>query len=226
MSKNDLSKTTYLGHWGYLIGISGEHVFNQFSIGLDACLIQRGTRMRRQSVFQVSLNEQGTSTKEITAVYDVASISIPLTYYLSQMNQGKRVTPYLYLAPSVDLPLPFCFRHDEEQGKFLFSEPTMTTVSQISTNTTSTTLSNQVFSSRLNASVSAGIGLLVRIPSGGSDIRLKVSAGCNQGLINLATDALKQDGVVILSQSLEASVTLLFQLKKPLHDACHAFKKQ
>lgn len=222
LSKNDLSKTTYPGHWGFLVGISGEHLFNQFSAGLDVCWTQRGTRMHHQSVFQISLNEEGTITKEITAAYDVLSISIPLTYYLSNLNQGKRIIPYLYLAPSLDIPLPYCFRWDDEQGKLLFSEPTITTMTQIATNTTYT---NQVFSSRLDTHVSAGIGLLWRIPAGGYDFRLKVSAGCHQGLINLATDHLKNEGIVILSQSLEAAISLMFQLKKPLHDACFGFQK-
>lgn len=211
--KNDLSKTTYLGHWGYLIGITGEHLFNQFSIGLDACWMQRGTRMRRESNFQVSLTEEGTINKEITAVYDVASFSIPLTYYLDNTRQGKRITPYLYLAPMIEIPLPF-------------REAILTSTTEVSSNTVNVSQSSQVFQPGLNAGVSAGIGMLVRIPVGGSDFRIKVNAGGHQGLVNLATDNLKQEGVVILSQSLEASITLLFQLKKPLHDACHTFRKQ
>ena len=225
LSKNDLSKTTYLGHWGYLVGITGEHLFNQFSIGLDACWIQRGTRMRRQSNFQVSLTEEGTITKEISTAFDVASISIPLTYYLGT-KQGKRITPYLYLAPTIEIPLPYCFRWDNEQGKLVFAEPVLTSTMQITTSTNNTTLISQTFLPRLNAAVSAGVGLMVRIPVGGSDFRLKVNAGGHQGLINLATENLKDEGIVILTQSLEASVTLLFQLKKPLHDACHTFRKQ
>ena len=192
-------------------------MFNQLSIGLDACWIQRGTKMRRQSTFQVSLHDQGTVTKEITAVYDVASISVPITFYMTRMNSGISLTPYLY-------PLPFCFRWDEDQQKPVFSHPVLTTTNHIST--LSTTSSTQVLSSRFDAGVSAGMGLMLAIPTSGSDLMLKISEGCRQGLMNLATDSLKEEGVVILSQSLEASVTLLFQLKRPLHDACHTFRQQ
>ena len=177
--------------------------------------------MNIQSTYQISLTDEGTLTKEISAVYDVAAIRVPLTYYLTGDVGKKKIAPYLYLAPSVEIPLPICFQWDKNSVIPHLSEPTITHTTQY----ISTTSATQAIRPGLNAGVSAGIGVLTHLTTGGSSMLIKVDAGMNQGLVNMATSELKQKGVLILSQSLEASLTVLFQLKKPLHDACHAFRK-
>lgn len=207
LTKSDLDNTTYSGHWGYLAGVSGECFFNRFSLGLETCWAQKGTRMHRESIYQVSLNQNGTIIKEISVSYNVINIRVPATYYLTSIMGRKKPIPYLFVAPTVDIPVPF----------------TRATLENTVTGTQSTSTIQTIYPG-LNAGVAAGLGMMTALPMGGSTMLMKLDLGMNQGLINMATKTIKEEGVVILSQSLEASITLLFQLKKRLHDACHSFR--
>lgn len=220
LAKSDLDNITYLGHWGYLGGLTAERFFQHFSLGIEACWTEKGTRMRRQSTYQVSLNQEGTITKEISATFDVINIRIPFTYYLtSEMGKGK-VIPYLFVAPHVDLPMPICITREPHRWIPSIGNPFI----QTTTSNEQTDVVKTPIHPSLNAGISAGTGLLTVIPTGGSTMLLKLDVGMSQGLINMATQKLKEEGVVILSQSIEASITLLFQLKRTLHDACHNFQ--
>ena len=220
LSKNDLNNATYLGHWGGLAGIHAERYFRRTSWGLEVGWAQRGTRLHRQSTYQLSVHEEGTITKEVTAAYDVVSARIPWTYLFSA-GRSKKVIPYLFVSPAVEIPLSVSLQCQEGHWAPSFTEASMTTTTTINTSQSST---SQPLRPGLNLCAVAGAGLLVNVSTSGATMLLKFDIGMNQGLLNLATVPLKAQGIVIRSQCIEASLSLSFQLKKPLHDACHTFQ--
>lgn len=229
MDKTDLSETSIDGNFGYLIGILGERNLGKWSVALEATFAQRGTKMHNQKEYQISLSEDGIVRTVYSLAYDVVSVRIPVTYYFKGMIKDDKVIPYLFVGPEVDLPLPFNFdlmglkkeevrailqRFDGPNGESLYQNSVIP------------------FSPVLNVSAVAGMGIMSKIRTENSAIYIKLDAAYNRGLLNMAVPTKeawkwpfdKDQGVMIFAHDVEVNLTVIFPIKKNLHDACYLLK--
>ena len=232
---SDLTKVSYSGNIGYNIGIVAERYFPRLSVGIEGLLAQKGTKMYYDLPYQVSFNQNGIFHREYYMGYNVVSVRTPVTYYFKGAVKDDKVVPYVFIAPQVDIPLNM--NATIRQGEFLYENPP--------TQTTLTTYGDVVdklvkpvnTKSLLNVSALAGVGLMARIPTETSAIIIKFDIAANYGLRNLAEEGFiwKQDpntGKLVLkentrsvrSHDAEANLTVIFPIKKRLHDACYIFK--
>ena len=232
---SDLTKVSYSGNLGYNIGIVAERYFPRLSVGIEGLFSQKGTKMYYDLPYQVSFNQNGIFHREYYMGYNVVSVRTPVTYYFKGAVKDDKVVPYVFIAPQVDIPLNM--NATIRQGEFLYENPP--------TQTTLTTYGDVVdklvkpvnTKSLLNVSALAGVGLMARIPTETSAIIIKFDIAANYGLRNLAEEGFiwKQDpntGKLVLkentrsvrSHDAEANLTVIFPIKKRLHDACYIFK--
>ena len=232
---SDLTKVSYSGNIGYNIGIVAERYFPRLSVGIEGLFSQKGTKMYYDLPYQVSFNQNGIFHREYYMGYNVVSVRTPVTYYFKGAVKDDKVVPYVFIAPQVDIPLNM--NATIRQGEFLYENPP--------TQTTLTTYGDVVdklvkpvnTKSLLNVSALAGVGLMARIPTETSAIIIKFDIAANYGLRNLAEEGFiwKQDpntGKLVLkentrsvrSHDAEANLTVIFPIKKRLHDACYIYK--
>lgn len=232
---SDLTKVSYSGNIGYNIGIVAERYFPRLSVGIEGLFAQKGTKMYYDLPYQVSFNQNGIFHREYYMGYNVVSVRTPVTYYFKGAVKDDKVVPYVFIAPQVDIPLNM--NATIRRGEFLYENPP--------TQTTLTTYGDVVdklvkpvdTKSLLNVSALAGVGLMARIPTETSAIIIKFDIAANYGLRNLAEEGFiwKQDpntGKLVLkentrsvrSHDAEANLTVIFPIKKRLHDACYIFK--
>lgn len=235
MLDSDLTKVSYAGNIGYSIGIVAERYFPRLSVGIEGLFSQKGTKMYYDLPYQVSLNQNGIFHREYYMGYNVVSVRTPVTYYFKGAVKDDKVVPYVFIAPQVDIPLNMnaTFR----QGEFIYENPP--------TQTTLTTYGDVVdkvvkpvhTQALLNVSALAGVGLMARIPTETSAIIIKFDLAANFGLRNLAEEGfiwkqdpstgeliLKENAKILRSHDAEANLTVIFPIKKRLHDACYIFK--
>ena len=235
MLDSDLTKVNYTGNIGYNIGIVAERYFPRLSIGIEGLFSQKGTKMYYDLPYQLSLSQTGIFHREYYMGYNVVSVRTPLTYYFKGAIKDDKMVPYVFIAPQVDLPLNMnaTFR----QGAFLYENPpsqtTLTTYGDVVDKVVRPVDSKSL----LNVSALAGIGLMARIPTETSAIIVKFDIAANYGLRNLAEEGfiwkmdpntgelvLKENAKTVRSHDVEANLTLIFPIKKRLHDACYIFK--
>lgn len=207
-----LDETTVKPNIGYQAGIAGERFFKNYSIGLYASLAQHGVHMHNSRTYEVSLTQTGTVERTMNIRYDVVAIRIPVAYYLRSIFSSKKLAPYVFIAPKVDLPVPI-------------GNPTMETTFAIN-NGSAPVVDKKTIHPNMDAGAIAGIGLMMNVGAdGNASMLLKFDLGMNMGMLNQATASAQEEGLFMRSQGIEANLTLLFRLKKPLRDAGYYFSR-
>lgn len=235
LADSELTEVAYSGNIGYNIGIVAERYFPRLSIGIEGIFSQKGTKMYYDMPYQVSFTENGIYHKEFFFGYNLVSVRTPLTYYFKGTVKDDKVVPYVFIAPQVDIPLHI--NATLRDGKLLFENPpTQTTITTYG-DVEETTTTNLDTSPLLSVNALAGVGLMARIPTETSAIIIKFDIAANYGLRNLAEEGfiwkqdptsgelvLKENTHTIRSHDVEANLTIIFPIKKRLHDACYIYK--
>lgn len=219
MAISYLNDTRHLGLFGYAIGITGERNFNKISIGLESTFAQKGTRMENTKLFQTSLDDDpptGTLVSRYYLAYNVITIRIPITWYLQGILSNDNFIPYLYAGPEIDIPSPFNILFVD--GGFKIGDPYNIIRRRENNGPAVTTLGNTtpVF----NTSAVLGLGIMLKLPTESSTLFFKFDAAFNYGIRNLSATVDEK----IHAHDLEVNATILFPIKKRLHDACYSFR--
>lgn len=218
MTKTDLRKTTYDGHFGYLFGIGAERNLGRWSIGLEGTYAQKGTVMHNEKQYQISLLKTGTLKTRYEVVYNVVGIRIPITHYFKGTFPDDKLVPYLFVGPELDIPLgsskAIITRFDGENGDHPLPEK------------------REPFTPCPNVSVVAGLGLMTSIRFENSAIILKLDAAYNRGLLNLSVPTkeawkwpFEEQDPKVFAHNMEINFSIVYPIKKILHDACYNFRK-
>ena len=203
LADSELTEVAYSGNIGYNIGIVAERYFPRLSIGIEGIFSQKGTKMYYDLPYQVSFTENGIYHKEYFFGYNLVSVRTPTL----------------------------------RDGGFLFENPpTQTTITTYG-DVKETIATNLDTSPLLSVNALAGVGLMARIPTETSAIIIKFDIAANYGLRNLAEEGfiwkqdptsgelvLKENTHTIRSHDVEANLTIIFPIKKRLHDACYIYK--
>lgn len=228
MTKSDLQKTSIDGHFGYLGGLLVERNLGKWSVALEGSFAQKGNRMHNEREYQISLTQKGFLKTTYSVAYNVVAIRVPVTYYFQGVVKEDKVIPYVFLGPEVDIALPFNFdlfhsrfdsevnaviqRYDGPTGEHFFSE-------------TSTP-----FNPPVNISAVAGVGLMTKVRIENNALHFKLDVAYNRGLMNLNVPT--QEGWKwpfepqenrIFAHDVEVNFSIVYPIKKILHDACHYF---
>lgn len=229
MSKTDLRETTCDGNFGYLIGITGERNFGKWSVALEGTLAQKGAKMHNDKPYQISLLQNGILKTQYEVAYNVLTVRVPVSYYFKGMIRDDKVVPYVFAGPEVDIPLGFNF----DLLKF-----SMDSVAAITQQFDGPTGENplpqkiEAFKPGINVSMVAGLGFMTKIRFENSAILFKFDAAYNRGLMNLAVPTeeawkwpFETQDKRIFANDVEVSVSIVYPIKKILHDACYNFRK-
>ncbi|MBO4327850.1 MAG: hypothetical protein J5831_00395 [Bacteroidales bacterium] len=223
--KSDI-RPIYLGRFGYEFGLSAERHFKSLSVGLDLLWASRGTWIMGQTTYQSSLHTFETIRYETAIAYDVFTLRAPLTWYLMPPNTQK-VTPYVFVAPGLETS-PGLLNLKAESLEAFFDTliiPASVTYTEIHGADTNARSDNWA-PPFLDLTVTAGTGVLVTLPTKAVPLSIKFDVGARVGLLNLASEALKKQGVRIHNVGLEAGLTLFIGIDPPLHDACYTFQRK
>lgn len=219
ISVSYLNDTRHLGLIGYAIGITGERNFNRISIGLEGTFAQKGTRMENTKLFQTSLDDDpptGTLVSRYYLAYNVFTIRIPVTWYFHGILSNDNFVPYLYAGPEIDLPSPFNFLIVD--GGFKTGGPYNVIKRRENNGPWVETQANNA--PVINASAVLGVGMMLKLPTESSTLFFKFDAALNYGVRNLSAAADNS----IFAHDLEVNATILFPIKRRLHDACYSFR--
>lgn len=218
-----LNETKSQGHFGYMLGLEGVYFFKKYSIGLETTLGQRGDSMQNERTYQISLSQDGLMEKQMRVIYDVIAIRFPLYYHFNHLLPTKKIIPYAFVAPGIELPMPFSIQR--EAGTWLPSVGKPLIESTITIDHGTPLIHKEVLHPKMDVVASLGIGSLFILSSEGATTLLRLNLGVNTGFLNQASSALSEGGVFFRGQGLEFSAALLFHLKKPLRDAGYYFSR-
>lgn len=230
MSKTDLKETTYNGNFGYLVGITGERNFGKLSVALEATFAQKGTKMHNEKPYQISLTQDGILKTQYEVAYNVAAVRIPITYYFKGMVKDDKVVPYVFFGPEVDIPLGFNF----DLFSFTMNRDVNAITRRFDGPTGEDPLPEKIedFNPDINIGAVAGIGLMTNIRFENSAIILKFDAAYNRGLMNLTKPTeeawkwpFEKQNPRIFANDVEINLSIVYPIKKILHDACYNFRK-
>ena len=229
MTKSDLTETVNEGHFGYLVGITGERNLGKWSVAVESTLAQKGAKMHNKRDYQISLLEWGRLKTQYEVAYNVLTVRVPVSYYFKGMIRDDKVVPYVFAGPEVDIPLGFNF------DLMKLSMDSVTANIQKFDGPTGENplpLKKESFKPGINVSLVAGVGFMTKIRFENSAILFKFDAAYNRGLMNLAVPTneawkwpFETQDKHIFAHDVEASVSIVFPIKKILHDACYNFRK-
>lgn len=240
MPKSSLHKTAYDGHFGYLIGITGERNLGKWSVALEATLAQKGTKMHNERPYQISLSQNGILRTQYEVAYNVVTVRIPVTYYFKGIIKDDWIVPYVFAGPEVDIPMgfnlnlwPFGINSPATAITRQYDGPEGTdpVILDHDPNSDDPYTLKTTFSPGINVSVAAGIGLMTKIRFENSAILFKLDAAYNRGIWNLAVPTKegwkwlfeKQENS-IFAHDVEVNFSVVFPIKKILRDACYNFR--
>ena len=210
ITKSTLHNIKYDGIFGYQAGVVAEWNHNRYSIGFEGLYGQKGTKMHKTVPYQISFTELDTLTSTYSMTYQVITLRLPFIYYQKGLVKDDFIAPYFFIGPSIDLPSPL--------------QKTIT-ATLVNKDGFGTTKENSTIPKFLNVSVLAGLGVMLNIPTSGSNVLLKFDIAANYGVINLGTAQLVTEGTWIQSHDIEANLTLIVPIKKPLRDAGYYFSR-
>ncbi len=229
MTKSDLVETANEGHFGYLVGISGERNLGKWSVAVESTLAQKGAKMHNDKHYQISLLQNGILKTQYEVAYNVLTVRVPVSYYFKGMIRDDKVVPYIFAGPEVDIPLGFNF----DLMKFSM-DSVAATIQQFDGPTGENPLpqKKEAFKPGLNVSLVAGLGFMTKIRVENSAILFKFDAAYNQGLMNLAVPTeeawkwpFEPQDKRIFANDVEVSISIVYPIKRILHDACYNFRK-
>ena len=219
MTKSDLSETTHDGHFGYLGGITAERNLGKWSIGLESTYAQKGTKMHNEKPYQISLTQEGILRTQYEVAYNVVTVRVPFTFYFKGMIGDDKIIPYLFAGPEIDIPVStseaILTRFDGPNGDHPLPGR------------------KESFVPCLNVSMAAGLGLMTRVRFENSAVILKFDAAYNRGLMNLAVPTqeawkwpFEHQEKSIFAHDVEINFSIVYPIKKILHDACYNFRSK
>lgn len=229
MTKSDLVETANEGHFGYLVGISGERNLGKWSVAVESTLAQKGAKMHNDKPYQISLLQNGILKTQYEVAYNVLTVRVPVSYYFKGMIRDDKVVPYVFAGPEVDIPLGFNF----DLMKFSM-DSVAAHIQQFDGPTGDNPLpqKKEAFKPGLNVSLVAGLGFMTKIRVENSAILFKFDAAYNQGLMNLAVPTeeawkwpFEPQDKRIFANDVEVSISIVYPIKRILHDACYNFRK-
>ena len=229
LTKSDLKETANDGHFGYLIGFTGERNLGKWSVALESTLAQKGAKMHNEQSYQISLLEEGILKTQYQVAYNVLTVRVPVTYYFKGMIRDDKVVPYLFAGPEIDIPLGI----NLDLLKFQMSDPTAVIQKYDGPQGDQPlTKIEERFEPGFNVSAVAGVGLMTRVRFENSAIFFKFDAAYNRGLMNLAVPTkiawkwpFETQDEQIFAHDVEVSFSIVYPIKKILHDACYNFRK-
>ena len=228
---SDLTKVSYLGHFGYSVGIVTERYFPKSSVAFEALFSQKGTKMSSTMIYQSSIEGDDrfdTIHSVYNYKYNALTLRVPFTYYIKNVFPNNSVIPYVFIGPQVDVQVPSISIKEKEQPdgtkkkevEFVYPDATIT-----GDGATAGTVSMMM---PLSVSVYGGVGIMSHIPLDGYPLTVKFELGANFGLKNLAVEGFsvfpKPGEKSIRAHDLEANVTVVVPIKKVLRDACYYFQ--
>ena len=229
MTKNDLHETVYDGNFGYLIGVTAERNLGKLSIGLESTFAQKGTKMHNQRQYQISLSQWGLLKTRYKVAYNVLTVRVPVTYYFKGMVREDKIVPYVFAGPEADIPLGFNF------DLFHLKMESVEAVTQQFDGPTGENplpLKKEAFQPGINVGIVAGLGFMTKVRFENSAIIFKFDAAYNQGLMNQAVPTEEAFNWPFITQEkrffandVEVNFSIVYPIKKILHDACYNFRK-
>lgn len=225
LEKTELKETTYDGHYGYLAGLFIERNLGRWSIALESTFAQKGTKMHNEKPYQISLDQpKGILKTQYEVSYHMVGVRIPITYYFKGIVKDDKVVPYLFVGPEVGIPIDReVYSKTKKFDGLAGDQPVLLSPGSQDPYTLET-----AFSPGFNISAVAGIGLMTKVRVENSAIIFKIDAAYNRGILNLAVPL--KDGWrwpfenqtnCIFAHDVEVSFSVVYPIKKILHDACH-----
>lgn len=215
-----LSQSRLVPYHAPAFGLAVEwNAMNGFAMGFDAAYALRGTCEAFATEFQTSFTSVAVSRVDYALSVRGVELRIPLSYYL---GDGGVVRPYVYVAPRFDLWLGGALRwersYDDEAYPPVVYEKELDAASL----------------SPYDLGLVAGLGLCGRVAVGHSWFFLKFDLSYGMSVLSdfsereVGGDVVFQGwgdiGHEVLGErylrDVEARLTLLVPLRKPLKDAC------
>ena len=229
MTKTGLEKTACDGNFGYLIGVTGERNLGKWSVALETALAQKGNQMHNERPYQISLTQNGILKTQYEVAYNVLTVRVPVSYYFKGVVKEDKVVPYVFAGPEIDIPLGFNF----DLWNLRMDSVVAVTRRFDGPNGDNPLLERrEAFEPGINVSMVAGLGLMSRIRFENSAIIFKFDAAYNRGLMNLAVPTgeawkwpFETQEKQIFAHDVEVSFSVVYPIKKILHDACYNFRK-
>jgi len=231
MTKSDLHETVNDGNFGYLLGLTAEWNFGRWSMGLESTFAQKGTKMHNEVPYQIALSAPlGTLKTKYQVAYNVVTVRIPFTYYFKGVVKEDKVVPYVFAGLETDIPLGF----NLNLWPFSYESPSMAITQQFDgpLGEDPLPLKEEPFYPGINVSAVAGLGLMTQVRLENSSIIFKLDAAYNQGLMNLAVPTkeawkwpFESQEKRIFANDVEINFSIVFPIKKTLHDACYFFER-
>ncbi|MBO7084068.1 MAG: outer membrane beta-barrel protein [Bacteroidales bacterium] len=209
MQKLALKETTYNGNFGYLAGIFLERNLGRWSVGLESTFAQKGSKMHNEKEYEISLANFGILKTTYSVAYHVVTVRVPVSYYFKGMIKDDKVIPYVFVGPEFDIPLDTMVesvtqRFDGPNGDNPLPEK------------------KEAFKPIPNLSAVAGLGLMTKLRFENFSLILKFDAAFNYGILNLASKEKRWSQTEgIHAHDVEVNFSVVYPIKKILHDACH-----
>lgn len=209
MQKLTLKETTYDGNFGYLAGLFLERNLGRWSVGLESTFAQKGTKMHNERTYEIGIADFGTLKTTYAVAYHVVTVRVPVSYYFKGMIKDDKVIPYIFVGPEFDIPVDTIVesvtqRFDGPNGDNPHSKVP------------------EAFKPIPNLSVVAGLGLMTKLRFENFSLILKFDAAFNYGILNLASKKTRWSQTEgIHAHDAEVSFSVVYPIKKILHDACH-----
>lgn len=209
---------------GYSGGLAIEKKLDEKkSITVEAIYAMRNLELTYDLNLPGAIDQWNDITKTLDASYTEVIVQTPYTHYLGNPSNSA-VTPYVFAAPRVSIPL---------NGKTLWTKENHTT-GTVENDTVDFNSSNYA---PFNIGVVAGAGLLFRLNTNSYYFLIKMDASYHAGLVNTFSRA-EREGTITDDNVIGAGyidpallgrrfagdanlkLTLLFPLKKQLKGAC------
>jgi hypothetical protein len=226
MKKTELKETSTEGHFGYLAGFFFERNLGHWSVALESTFAQKGAKMHNERPYQIGIGDFGKLKTVYSVAYNVVTVRIPVSYYFKGLIKDDVIVPYVFVGPEIDLPLGF----NLDLWPFKMEKPTESVKQQFDGPNGEEPYSetSKRFNVGPNVSAAAGIGLMTKVRFENSAILFKLDAAYNRGLFNLAEPTasawkwpFEEQDTHIFAHDVEVCLSIVYPIKKILHDACH-----
>lgn len=209
MPKMELKETTYDGHFGYSAGIFVERNLGRLSVALESTFAQKGTKMHNEKPYQMGIGSFGTLKTIYSVSYYVVTIRVPVSYYFKGTVKDDKVVPYIFIGPEVDIPVGSNIEATIQRFDGPNGDKPLTPI-------------YESINPGINLSAAAGLGLMTKIRFENSAIIFKLDAAFNYGILNMASKGSRWSQTEgIHAHDAEINLSIVYPIKKILHDACH-----
>ena len=220
MLYTEVSKSKLSPLYAPTFGVTAEwNAMNGFAVGLDASYAMRGTNEAFVTEFLTGFSSTTFARVYYTLAMNGVEIRLPLTFYF---GGGESLKPYVYVAPRFNLWLNGNIKWDRVYDNDSYDPVTY-----------EKELDNASLAP-YDFGVVAGLGLCSRIKLGHSSFFVKLDLSYGRGVLSNFSKHEEEGNVTFQGwgdiqhetlgerylQNVEARLTLLVPLRKPLKDAC------